>query len=80
MRLSKLVNALKHAEVIYEGEDWEREIGELSVDSRNATKNALFICLCGGKVDSHEHAAEAVEKGATAIVTQKRLSDRKSVV
>ena len=74
MRLSKLVNALKNAEVIYEGENWEREIGELSVDSRNATKNALFVCLCGGRVDSHEHAVEAVEQGAVAVVTQKRLS------
>ena len=73
MRLSKLVNALEYAEIVFRGEDWEREIGELSADSRIKTQNSLFVCLCGGSVDSHEHATEAVENGAVAVITQKRL-------
>ena len=73
MRLSKLVNALEYAEIVFRGEDWEREIGELSADSRIKAQNSLFVCLCGGSVDSHEHATEAVENGAVAVITQKRL-------
>ena len=73
MRLSKLVNALEYAEIVFRGEDWEREIGELSADSRIKAQNSLFVCLCGGSVDSHEHATDAVENGAVAVITQKRL-------
>lgn len=47
------------------------EVKGLSVDSRTVKSGDLFICLSGGKTDSHEFAIEAVEKGTVAIIAEK---------
>ena len=73
MRLSKLTESVKNGKMIFEGE-WEREISELSTDSRQKTENGLFFCLKGGISDGHLYASEAVRNGAVAIVTEKELS------
>ncbi len=73
MRLSKLADAIENGEIIFDGE-WEREISVLSVDSRKRIKNGLFFCIKGENTDSHLLAEEAVEKGAVAVVTERRLS------
>lgn len=71
MRLSKLAEEIGYA---YIGDDVE--FTALNIDSRNKVKNALFICLKGGNVDSHNHAAEAVRNGAVAVVCERRLDVR----
>ncbi|MBQ7913525.1 MAG: UDP-N-acetylmuramoyl-L-alanyl-D-glutamate--2,6-diaminopimelate ligase [Clostridia bacterium] len=68
MRLSKLAETLEGEYV-----GGEAEIAALNVDSRKKVKNALFICVSGENVDSHELVAEAVRGGAVAFVTEKRL-------
>ena len=73
MRLSRLVGNLCACEVVYAGKSWEREIGELSVDSRLIKGETLFFCLTGGKVDGHTYAEEAIKQGAVALVVEKRL-------
>ncbi len=49
------------------------EIGKVTADSRDVTKDTLFVCLSGGKVDGHSFASEAREKGAVAIVSEREL-------
>lgn len=42
-------------------------------DSREAEKGFVFVCIKGDSFDGHGKAAEMLEKGAAAVVTQQRL-------
>jgi len=42
-------------------------------DSREAESGFLFVCIKGGSFDGHSAAAKMLEKGACAVVTQKKL-------
>ena len=53
--------------------DTDLEIASLCVDSRKATPGALFFCTPGLQVDAHDFAPQALEKGAVALVVQRRL-------
>jgi UDP-N-acetylmuramoyl-L-alanyl-D-glutamate--2,6-diaminopimelate ligase len=50
------------------------EITALAYDSRAATPGTLFFCVAGARSDGHEHAAEAVRRGASALVVERPLS------
>ena len=49
------------------------EIKSLCVDSRKAEDGALFFCTPGLHMDAHDFAPQAVEKGAVALIVQRRL-------
>lgn len=49
----------------------DRSVSEVVYDSRKISKDCLFICICGYKVDGHSFAAEAAERGAAVLVVQK---------
>ncbi len=44
------------------------EVGAVVYDSRKVSDGCLFICIKGANFDGHEFAAEAVKKGAAALV------------
>jgi UDP-N-acetylmuramoyl-L-alanyl-D-glutamate--2,6-diaminopimelate ligase len=48
----------------------DREISSLSYDSRRVQPGALFLALKGATVDGSKFIAQAVEKGAEAIVSE----------
>ncbi len=73
MRLSKLIKEIEYEKILFE-EEWDREIEELSTDSRKRSKHGVFFCLNGKKSDGHLYAAQAVRNGAVAVVTEKILS------
>jgi UDP-N-acetylmuramoyl-L-alanyl-D-glutamate--2,6-diaminopimelate ligase len=50
------------------------EISSLAYDNRAVTPGTLFFCVPGFTRDGHEFAAEAVERGAVALVSQRRLN------
>ncbi|MGD0980653.1 MAG: UDP-N-acetylmuramoyl-L-alanyl-D-glutamate--2,6-diaminopimelate ligase [Solirubrobacteraceae bacterium] len=50
------------------------EITGLAYDSRAAGPGTLFFCVTGARSDGHEHAAEAVRRGASALVVERALS------
>ena len=57
------------------------EITALCRDSRRITDGCLFVCIAGTKVDSHAFAAEALEKGAAAVVCERDMGlDRQILV
>lgn len=51
----------------------ELDVPDVVYDSRKITKGCLFICIEGANFDGHSAAAQAVEKGAAVLVTQKEV-------
>jgi len=49
------------------------EITGLAYDSRSVTEGTLFFCVTGLSQDGHRFAAEAVERGAGALVVERPL-------
>ncbi|CAM3575311.1 UDP-N-acetylmuramoyl-L-alanyl-D-glutamate--2,6-diaminopimelate ligase [Marinicrinis lubricantis] len=54
--------------------DPETEIQGLAADNRKVRPGDLFICIRGYQFDGHEFAADAVERGAAALVTEQKLA------
>jgi UDP-N-acetylmuramoyl-L-alanyl-D-glutamate--2,6-diaminopimelate ligase len=50
------------------------EIAALAYDSRLVTPGTLFFCVPGQRSDGHDHAADAVARGAAALVVERPLS------
>ncbi|MBP5264776.1 MAG: hypothetical protein J6Z33_10460, partial [Lachnospiraceae bacterium] len=50
--------------------DLEGEIGSLVYDSRKVEPGCAFVCLRGASFDGHDFAAQAVEKGAAALIVE----------
>ena len=53
------------------GEDVE--ISSVTYDSRKVTQGCLFCCLVGLVSDGHTFAQQAADKGAAALIVQRRL-------
>jgi UDP-N-acetylmuramoyl-L-alanyl-D-glutamate--2,6-diaminopimelate ligase len=51
----------------------EVEISALAYSSDSVTPGALFFCVPGFTSDGHDFAPEAVQRGAAALVTERRL-------
>ena len=49
------------------------EILALRIDSRKVVPGDLFFCTPGLRMDAHDFAPQAVEKGAAALVVERRL-------
>ncbi|HXQ91034.1 MAG TPA: UDP-N-acetylmuramoyl-L-alanyl-D-glutamate--2,6-diaminopimelate ligase [Acidimicrobiales bacterium] len=65
---------LEEVEVIEaQGDPASTEVTAIEFDSRRVGPGALFCCLPGRSGDGHDHAAAAVARGATALLTERRL-------
>jgi UDP-N-acetylmuramoyl-L-alanyl-D-glutamate--2,6-diaminopimelate ligase len=51
------------------------EVTDLAYDARVVTPGALFFCIPGKAADGHDFAAEAVERGAVALVVEHRIQE-----
>jgi UDP-N-acetylmuramoyl-L-alanyl-D-glutamate--2,6-diaminopimelate ligase len=49
------------------------DIADLAYDTREVRPGALFFCVPGERVDRHDLAGEAVERGAAALVVERPL-------
>lgn len=65
MKLSKLLDECKNY--------GDTEIKNIVFDTARVEKGSLFFCLKGVKNDGHDYAARAYEKGAAAVVAQRRV-------
>ena len=54
----------------------ELAVRSLCYDSRQAGPGALFVALRGGKNDGHRHLAQAVERGAAALMVETMPPER----
>ncbi len=68
VRLSELVGHRAAASPLDRGDPLVRG---LAYDSRIARPGDLFVCLRGARQDGHRHAAEAVRRGAVALVVER---------
>ena len=64
MKLSEIVQILPGAQ--RQGND--AEVTEIAYDSRSVTPGALFVALRGAKSDGHDFIAQALNKGASALM------------
>lgn len=48
----------------------ECEITDVIYDSRKVTEGCLFVCIPGARADGHKFAADAVQKGAAALLVE----------
>ena len=51
----------------------EVEISGLAYSSQSVTPGTLFFCVPGFRADGHDFAADAIERGAVALVCERRL-------
>lgn len=70
-RLEALLQEIEHLAI--SGEP-DREIREVTCDSRSARPGSLFVAITGTKHDGHDHISEAIAKGAVAVVGEKDLA------
>jgi UDP-N-acetylmuramoyl-L-alanyl-D-glutamate--2,6-diaminopimelate ligase len=70
MTLDELIRALAPSEV---SGGRPLTIGDLAYDTRNVSAGALFFCVRGERVDGHDLAWEAIERGAAALVVERML-------
>ncbi|WP_044896123.1 UDP-N-acetylmuramoyl-L-alanyl-D-glutamate--2,6-diaminopimelate ligase [Bacillus alveayuensis] len=48
-------------------------ISSIEMDSRKVTKGSLFVCIKGYTVDGHDFALEAINRGAAAILAERKV-------
>ena len=61
----------------------DREIEDISTDSRKTKKNAMFVCLRGTQFDSHNYIQNAIDNGAVCVLMDKdhpKITEQKGVV
>lgn len=75
MRLNELFSEIKNTGI----ED--REVSLITDNSSKIQKDCVFVCVKGASFDGHTKAAEAIENGAAAVVTERDLGlDRQIIV
>ena len=52
----------------------------ISYDSRSIERGNIFVCLIGEKTDGHNYIKQAEEKGACAILAQKKINSSLPVI
>lgn len=67
MKLRSVIEKLSGAKVLG---DPEKEFARLTFDSRDATRDAMFIAVRGTSVDGHDYIGQAIENGTSIIVCE----------
>lgn len=55
-------------------------VSAITCDSRKAEAGAVFVCICGTAGDGHDYAADALAKGAAAVVVERDLGLEKQII
>ena len=69
MQLKTLITATPIREVIG---TLDRTVESIAYDSRRVQRNGLFVALRGAKTDGYDFIGQAIEKGASVIVTERK--------
>jgi len=69
--MKKLKDILYKVSLLEVSGSTDRNISRISFDSRDISKNSLFIAVKGTQVDGHEYMTQSVKKGTIAIVCEK---------
>src|SRR5438067_7978575 len=68
MQLKTLLSATAVRQIIG---TLDRTVENIAYDSRRVQRNGMFVALRGEKTDGHEFIGQAIEKGASVIVTER---------
>jgi UDP-N-acetylmuramoyl-L-alanyl-D-glutamate--2,6-diaminopimelate ligase len=68
MQLKNLVRAIAVRQIIG---TLDREVESVAYDSRRVQSNGLFVALRGEKTDGHQFIEQAIDQGASVIVTER---------
>src|SRR5712691_1048007 len=71
VNLMEILSVLPDAEISREADAARPRISRVVHDSRAARPGDLFVAIRGERVDGRAHAAEAVERGAVAVVSDR---------
>lgn len=71
MLLTELIKTIEITEV--KG-DLNLNVRGVTYDSRKALPGFMFICISGYSTDGHQYAQQAVDNGATVLVTEKDIN------
>lgn len=74
----KLSEILKGINIKNEYED--KEVVDVTSDSRLVEKGFLFVCIKGASFDGHSVAQQMLDKGAVAVVTQHDLGIENQII
>ena len=72
VRMDRLLREVEVIEAY--GDAASTEVTAIAFDSRRVEPGALFCCLTGGAGDGHDHAPEAVARGARSLLVERRLA------
>lgn len=70
MKLRELLQPLRFEKIITNDNP---EVTSLEMDSRQVKEGTVFFCVKGYTVDGHDYAKQAEERGAVAIIAERRL-------
>lgn len=69
----KLIELLKGLQYTASTGSTDLDINKVQYDSREIKPGDVFVCIEGFSVDGHKYAQAAVQKGAVAVVCQKKI-------
>lgn len=70
MKLSTILDGIEYSLL---GGSQDQEIMGISFDSRKTKAGDLFICISGLKSDGHDFAQQAIDRGAVALLVQRKI-------
>ena len=53
--------------------NYDIDIYGISVNSKDVNEGDIFVCISGSKVDRHDYIDEAIQNGAVALVTARKV-------
>ena len=75
MKISELVAGIE-----YSGSFEDREAGIITDNSEKVVPGCIFVCIRGKRFDGHTKAAEALTKGAAAVVVSRDLGLENQII
>lgn len=58
----------------------DREINDVTDNTKKVTENCAFVCVSGARFDGHNFAKEVLEKGAVTVIVSKDLGLKEQVL
>ena len=75
MKLSELLKEIK-----VKNDYTDREITNITADSRKVKAGYAFVCIKGNNFDGHDAAAKANEMGAAALIVERDVGQKNQVI
>lgn len=76
MKLKKLLVDLEYE--LLQG-TLDQEVSQIDYDSRQVTRDSLFVCIEGSQVDGHVYVDQVIKTGAKTLVVTKNVDMREGI-